>query len=296
MDVADFTLSLRQLDRWFAGQLTKRPRPSGCRVMEAEFGHSVDILLARESEAPSLASAAAASTRKLQTTEFVAWIADHSGWAFTDVYTAVANAADRRAAQSFAARAAAEHAGASRGRAELAAAVRSYYGGSQGFCTTSIGGTTLSLSMLIEPTRLDLQIPLDRDHQQFRLERSPTVVSSTRPTSLGAEAAIERLGSVEAGDTIVLDNPIYQLLSLDPSAHHLRGRLALSTFAAYALTCDLLEGELFDALGPAPSQRGRDLFRSETCIYRLGPRPSRSTNEYAPEGPPGLLAIARPDD
>lgn len=48
----DFTLSLRQLDRWLAGELDGLPRPSTCRVVEAEFGHSIEELLASVAESP----------------------------------------------------------------------------------------------------------------------------------------------------------------------------------------------------------------------------------------------------
>src|SRR2546421_9983040 len=46
MGVRDFSLSLRQLDRWLAGDLASLPRPSLCRVVEAEFGYPVKRLLA----------------------------------------------------------------------------------------------------------------------------------------------------------------------------------------------------------------------------------------------------------
>ena len=46
MGVRDFALSLRQLDRWLAGELVTLPRPSLCRVVEAEFGSPVRRLLA----------------------------------------------------------------------------------------------------------------------------------------------------------------------------------------------------------------------------------------------------------
>src|SRR6267143_3760227 len=44
--VRDFALSLRQLDRWLAGDLVTLPRASLCRVVEAEFGYPVQQLLA----------------------------------------------------------------------------------------------------------------------------------------------------------------------------------------------------------------------------------------------------------
>jgi hypothetical protein len=46
MGVRDFALSVRQLDRWLAGDLATLPRPSLCRVAEAEFGYPVEQLLA----------------------------------------------------------------------------------------------------------------------------------------------------------------------------------------------------------------------------------------------------------
>jgi tetratricopeptide (TPR) repeat protein len=48
--VRDFALSLRQLDRWLAGDVATLPRPSLCRVVEAEFGYPVERLLAPESD------------------------------------------------------------------------------------------------------------------------------------------------------------------------------------------------------------------------------------------------------
>jgi hypothetical protein len=296
MGVTDFALSLRQLDRWFAGELTKRPRPSVCRVIEAEFGYSVDVLLAPEGDAPSLLSTAAAPTRALRTTDFLAWIADQSGWPFADVYSAVADAADRRAAQPLATRTAAEHARAAQSRAALAAAVHSSYDGPAGFYTATVADTCLSLSMLVEPTWLGLAIPLDDQHQRFQLDRSPIAMQSTRLTPIGVQAAIERLASVEAGDTILLDNPVYQLRSLDLATDHIGARLGLSRFAVYALTCDLLEGELVASMGAGTGQ-GHEVQLPLRDLYL----PNRSLavafeQRICVGGPACLLAIARPDD
>jgi hypothetical protein len=46
MGVRDFALSLRQLDRWLAGDVVTLPRASLCRVVEAEFRYPVRQLLA----------------------------------------------------------------------------------------------------------------------------------------------------------------------------------------------------------------------------------------------------------
>ena len=52
LKVRDFALSLRQLDRWLAGDIGTLPRPSTCRVVEEEFGQSIESLLAVAGEAP----------------------------------------------------------------------------------------------------------------------------------------------------------------------------------------------------------------------------------------------------
>ena len=56
MNVHDFALSLRQLDRWLAGEVATLPRPSMCRVIEAEFGEPVERLLGFVDDVPALPS------------------------------------------------------------------------------------------------------------------------------------------------------------------------------------------------------------------------------------------------
>lgn len=45
MRESDATFSLRQFERWLAGDLARRPRPANRRVMEAYYRQSVDLLL-----------------------------------------------------------------------------------------------------------------------------------------------------------------------------------------------------------------------------------------------------------
>jgi len=63
--VRDFALSLRQLDRWLAGDLATLPRPSLCRVVEAEFGYPVERLLAVGGDAVEASSTPRAQARPL---------------------------------------------------------------------------------------------------------------------------------------------------------------------------------------------------------------------------------------
>jgi hypothetical protein len=127
MGITDFTVSLRQLDRWFAGQVATLPRPSVCRVIEAEFGYPIDVLLAPETEVPipaSLHQPPEKTDRTLRTVEFVSWIADQSNLAFDAVYVAVSEMADRLAAEPVSQRAGREHARAAVSRGQIAEAVQ----------------------------------------------------------------------------------------------------------------------------------------------------------------------------
>jgi hypothetical protein len=102
MGIKDFALSLRQVDRWFAGRVATAPRPSVCRVIEAEFGYPVDELLAPDARpAFRRAPLPAASNRNLRTVDFLSWIADHSGSSFEVLYAAVSALADGLAAEPF---------------------------------------------------------------------------------------------------------------------------------------------------------------------------------------------------
>jgi len=53
MRVRDFALSVRQLDRWLAGDVVTLPRPSMCRVIEEEFGQPVERLFAITDNSPA---------------------------------------------------------------------------------------------------------------------------------------------------------------------------------------------------------------------------------------------------
>jgi hypothetical protein len=53
MGVTDFDLSQRSLARWLAGGLKHRPHAASCRVVEAEFGHRIETLLALPEHPPA---------------------------------------------------------------------------------------------------------------------------------------------------------------------------------------------------------------------------------------------------
>jgi hypothetical protein len=56
------------------------------------------------------------------------------------------------------------------------------------------------------------------------------------------------LANVEVTDTVLVNSPLYRLLDVDLGQHRLEAVVSLTDFAAYALTMDLLETELVNAL------------------------------------------------
>jgi hypothetical protein len=52
MQIDQFSIERRQLDRWLNGEVKRLPHPAACRVLEAEFGHPPEKLLAFVGEAP----------------------------------------------------------------------------------------------------------------------------------------------------------------------------------------------------------------------------------------------------
>src|SRR5258708_36736216 len=65
MEVHDFTLGLRQLDRGLAGDVATQPRPPLCRALEAEFGPPVGRLLAISDDLVDESSTPHAQARSL---------------------------------------------------------------------------------------------------------------------------------------------------------------------------------------------------------------------------------------
>jgi hypothetical protein len=130
LGIGDFVLSLRQLERWFKGEVESRPREGNCRVAEAVFGYPIEQLLAPPGTlAPPPSWAWSGQSRaNLRTEDFVTWLADHSGADFGELWKAVSAGADRLEQQPRSDQASTEHRRAHVGRDQVAEAVDAYYG------------------------------------------------------------------------------------------------------------------------------------------------------------------------
>ncbi|GHF44506.1 DNA-binding XRE family transcriptional regulator [Amycolatopsis bartoniae] len=131
-------------------------------------------------------------------------------------------------------------------RSDVVAALRGYYGTDADYSlyTAHFGGQALETSILTRPEWLNLDIPLDETTDALTLV-SATSMPTADPVP---EAALERLAEVEASGVRLTNEQIYRLLEVDIRDGSIHGIVDVAPFLEYALTLDLLESELLDAL------------------------------------------------
>lgn len=142
----------------------------------------------------------------------------------------------------------------------IANALGDYYGsqdGDHGRYSVRYGTEDeLSTSVLTSPEWLDVKCPLIATHDRLKVKKS----TATAETALDAEAAewaVQRLAETLALNVRLKDMPLYQLLDIGVREGEIAGTVGVTRFVEYALTMDLLEGELVDALaGELPAQAG----------------------------------------
>lgn len=184
-------------------------------------------------------------------------------------------------------------------RRDLADAVGEYYrgpAGEHGRYSARCGhdDTEIVTSVLTCPGWLDLACALTTDHDRLAL----TATSAATEIPLEAEAAdaaVQRLAEILAVGTRFVDMPLYRLTGIDAGKGEISGTLALAQFSTYALTLDVLEGELSDALtagvSPSPgSLRLRDCYLPDLASV-LG-----LAGRLCAGGALALCAFARPAD
>ena len=242
--------------------------------------------------------------RDLKVSPFVAWVADHSRLSFQEAYGAVVDGVEQLAARGPADRYAAAHRRAQITREQLARALVTYYQdpsphkvGAR-FYSARVGGVPLALSILIQPDWLGEAIRLSTDQERFQLA-APDVGAAVRlPEGPALEAALRRLAAAETSATVMVNNPLYRLRGVDLSRQRLEATVALSDFADYALTMDLLETELVDTLAAARGDgdgRGAAADLPLRDVYLPNVASALAFKDrLCVEGPVALLAAARP--
>lgn len=110
-------------------------------------------------------------------------------------------------------------------------------------------------SIVTRPAWLDLDCPLTPVGD--RLNASAALSNGITLDEQAASCAAQRLAETLVMDVRLVDMPLYRLVDIDVRRAAIGGSLGVTPFVAYALTADLLEGELLDALaGGVPPLRG----------------------------------------
>jgi hypothetical protein len=185
------------------------------------------------------------------------------------------------------------------GQRRIARALGGYYG--TGTCghgryAARLGnqdaGALIATSILTRPEWLDLDCPLKPGYDQLTLAGLPPAAGAP----LGrdeAEAAARRLASTLITGTQFVDAPLYRLTGIDIAKGRLGGSVAVTRFASYALTLDLLEGELADAVAAGGSPRPGTLPLRDRYLPSLD-AVTNVGGRLCAGGALALCAIARP--
>ncbi|MGW4489772.1 transcriptional regulator [Amycolatopsis sp. NPDC004368] len=218
------------------------------------------------------------------------WLDKHAGWT---PGTARAAVADRLAAldvQDLHDRGTRRGWVSQRGTAE---ALATYYGSrldDHGLFMARCGDLAVNTSVLTCADWLDLDCELRPPYDAFRVPKAQPEADLTLDEH-AAGRAIQRLAETLAMNTRLTDSPIYRLLDTDIREHHLGGTFGMSQFVHYALTVDLLEGELVDAVAAGSTALPlRDHYLPDLrSVLDTGSRLTAG-------GVLALTAIARPAD
>jgi transcriptional regulator with XRE-family HTH domain len=184
------------------------------------------------------------------------------------------------------------------GRSEVAHALSRYYEDVdvQGFgpyCARCDGRDVLT-SIATRTEWLDLACPLASEQDRLTLIGSASS-NSMEIEDIAVQHAVRRLVEIAALDVRLANAAIYRLLGLDARQGSIGGTVGLASFVEYALTMDLLEGELLDAIvsdvAPRPgSLRLRDRYLPDLDVVL------DMSSRLCAGGVLALCAIARPAD
>jgi len=291
------SVGVRHLQRLAAGRKPSGEplspvRPSTARLLERIFGVGIDVLLSPVEEIAEVAEIVAGGTPGRADGDLVGaleWLDQRAGWVPGTARgkvgarvgeLGVGELLDRNARRNRV------------GRAQVAAALVDYYGpvgAGYGMYRARYGELAVVTSVVTRAGWLDLDCALTADRDRVRFVASE--LGARRALSrAGADAAVERLAEAVTLGVRIANLPLYRLLGVEVG-DGLVGAVGRVPFVEYALTADLLEGELVDAVAAG---RGtlplRDLYLPS--IESVLDLPGR----VCAGGVLALCAIARPGD
>ena len=289
------TLGVRHLQRLIAGHASNRPlgpvRPATARLLENIFGASIDELLAPPGEA------LATSTQELRSSDgslpaAFDWLDRAAGWApGTSRREVESGAAQVGTGSSLIDR---QLRRAAVDRSQLVRAMTDYYGTNSAphhLYEASLGGEPIATTILTRSDWLDLACPLTSDRDRFTVDGRDQATTNALRGATGRRA-LDRLVEAAVMGVRMTDKPLYRLMDVDIGHDMISGRVGLAPFVEYALTMDLLEDELTDALAESGLDHLplRDRYLPDLASV-LDVR-----SRLCAGGVLGLCAIARPAD
>ncbi|GAB2669202.1 hypothetical protein GCM10027271_31320 [Saccharopolyspora gloriosae] len=132
---------------------------------------------------------------------------------------------------------------------DIAHALAEYYRDrpdTHGLYSARYGDHESATSILTSSDWLDLNAPLIASHDRLRASTAADAELSLDEEA--ASRAIDRLAETLTLGIRMVDMPLYRLLGVDFEGGRVGGSLGMTRFVEYALTMDLLEAELVDAL------------------------------------------------
>ncbi|MFC3898568.1 transcriptional regulator [Lentzea rhizosphaerae] len=286
------TIGLRHLQRLAAGRkpsgepLGPTVRPVTARLLERIFDLRIDDLLSPP-KLPEIAERQRPEREAVELAATLGWLDERAGWQPGTSRSKVgATLAELDQGPML------DH-GARRarvGRTALARALVDYYG-DQGVYRAACADAEVLSSVVTRSEWLDLACPLDGVHDELSLADEvdrPVIFDDAE-----ASAAVSRLAESVALGVRFANLPIYRLRSVDLGHQRVRGRVSVVPFVEYALTADLLERELTDAVVAGSLARRTPLrdkyLPSLDAVHDLSGR-------VCAGGVLALCAIARPHD
>ena len=135
-------------------------------------------------------------------------------------------------------------------RSQVAHALSDYYrdhAPGYGAYRVWCGDREIATSIVSRSGWLDLACPLTSDNDRLVLVSTDPGGNVARD-DVSTRHAVDRLAEAAALDVRVANVPLYRLLEIDARPGAITGTVGLAPFVEYALTMDLLESELVDAV------------------------------------------------
>ncbi len=304
------TLSVRHLQRLIAGH---RPgggalgtvRPATARLLESMLGLGIDELLAppgaggtsaaiRVQAAPGRDRAVKARGGRSIVGAGCSWVDARHGWPAGTSWARVEELASRLDRRALAERNVRR---AQVARSQIVAALHGYYGSWAARhrpYVASVNGPEIVTSIVTRPDWWRRSVPMVAAGGRLSLEVCPgTSEGRYAADERLAGAEIQRLAEIAVSDSRATEGALYRLLEIGPETAA-AGSVGLALFVEYALTMDLLEGELLDAVAAGP-------IGSESLVLRRRYLPDTASildirSRLCVGGVLALCAIARPAD